>query len=122
MKGFAFTTEALFALIVSLSFIGFAFTFDYGNPCLRLHEYSLAQDSAQIAVKHYGQELISFWRGGASPAFIGGLAREAGALNASIRIGGKKWGADCKATAVTVKRALYDSGELAWVSFTFCYP
>jgi len=122
LKGFAFTTEAVFALIVSLSLIGFALTFDYGNPCLRIHEYSLAQDAAQIAVKHYGQELASFWRCGAEPAFIRELTREAGALNASIRISNREWGAECKATAVTVKRAAYDSGELTWVSFTFCYP
>lgn len=122
MNGFAFTTEALFALVASLALVGFAFVFDYGNPCIRLQEYALAQDAAQIAVKHYSGELIAFWKSGAEPQFLYDLAFQAGALNASLLAGGRQWGAECDANAITVKRALYDSGELSWALFTFCYP
>lgn len=118
MKAFVFTVEALLALVAAAGLLAFAP--QQGEP-LRLHEYKLCQDAAQIAVKNYQGEVAAFWREGREPSFLAGLASLAGANGFEAEIGNRKTGG-CEGPRVSAKRAVFDEGEFAWFSLSLCYP
>ncbi|MFA4946049.1 MAG: hypothetical protein WC607_00715 [Candidatus Micrarchaeia archaeon] len=121
MKAFALSLEAFAALLLALGLLAFALP-SADSDALRVHEYRLCQDAAQIAVNLHQSELVAFWRSGEAPVFLVEIAREAGATGYAAEAGGRAWGAACTDNAFTAERMLFDSGEYARMSITLCYP
>ncbi|OIO27488.1 hypothetical protein AUJ16_03260 [Candidatus Micrarchaeota archaeon CG1_02_60_51] len=119
MRGFVFTIEALLALLAVLGLL--AFQPAASAAPLRLQEYRLCQDAAEISVKAHSAELAAFWRSGAEPAFLGELAADAGATGYEIEVAGRVAGG-CEGDKVAANRIICGAGEFERLSLTLCYP